>query len=510
MKLQTKSTRSRLFWVGAAVLTYLFLLLLSRGFVTSGDDWYFSARDTGEGFWKALEAGYYSAAGHYVSVNGRLLGNAFSRFFGTNDMVRELCRCAIILVILLQLCKTAKIKNLPLYLMALMLTVALPSDIYAQSYAWAAGFFNYVPPLMMILAYILRAERVLRGEKDTVLWGLAMLPLALSCQLFVENVTVGVCMLSAGVLVWHLIRTRKLSWSLTGFFLGAAIGCAIMFSAPGYANINNEGYRQVSATFEELMKVLKSNFAFITMYLTERNWSVIAPLTVLSICLLMTAKPEKGSGRFLRTFALTGLMVCPVWFYANRQLLKTLSYSEWVTELSFWLDIAFNLLYLLAVLTAALLGLRDKARVRLAVLCVAAVPMIFGPLVMVNPIGPRCMYIPYMLLVGILLIFAADLAERFDAAALRKLTVPVAALTCCVLAVYLWTAVWNGHCEQVRLTQIEKAMAQGASTVELPSYPYTAYVHNGNGGAIRYYYYYETPCDLEFQYINHQDWYLSK
>ena len=79
-----------------------------------------------------------------------------------------------------------------------------------------------------------------------------------------------------------------------------------------------------------------------------------------------------------------------------------------------------------------------------------------------------------------------------------------------MLAVYLWTAVWNGHCEQVRLTQIERAMAQGASTVELPSYPYTAYVHNGNRGAIRNNYYYEKPCDLEFQYINHQDWYLSK
>ncbi len=510
MKLQTKATRSRLYWAGAVVLTYLFLLLLSRGFVISSDDWFFTSRTMDEGLVQALKNGWANAIGHYRGTNGRLLGNGLSKALGCSEFWREIVRCGIILVILLQLVRTAKIKGPLMYMMALMLTVALPADIYAQSYAWAAGFFNYVPPLMMILAYILRAERVLAGERDTALWGLAMFPLALSCQFFVENVTVGVCLLSAGVLLWHLIRSRKLSWSLAGFFLGAVLGCFIMLSAPGYSNVNQEGYRQVSATFEELMVVIKSNFSTITLYLTERNWFVVVPLTVLSACLLMAAKPEKDSGKFLRSAALTCLMACPVWFYANRQLMTVLSYSEWVTELAFWLDICFNLLYLLAVLTAAVLGLQDKSRLRRAVLSIAAVPMVFGPLVVVTPIGARCMYIPYMLLVCILLIFAAELTERCPADRKKLLIAPVALTTACVLSVYLWTAVWNGHCEQVRISQIEKAMAAGETSVVLPSYPYGAYVHNGNGGAIRYYYYYEVPCDLEFRYILHEDWYRTK
>ena len=505
-----KTKRTAALSAVVVMLTFAFLLLLSRGFVTSGDDWYFSALDTGEGLVNAFKAARHNAYRHYLSLNGRLLGNGASRFFGTNDVLRELGRCSIILVILLQLVRTAKIKSMVMYMAALMLTVALPADIYAQSYAWAAGFFNYVPPLMMILCYILRAERVLDGEKDKVWHGILMALLALSCQLFVENVTVGVCMLSGGVLLWHLIRTRKLSPSLLGFFLGAVVGCIIMFAAPGYANVNNEGYRQVSSSFSELMKVIKTNFTDITMYLTERNWAVMAPLTAVSAALLFGAKPRKGSTGLLCSAALAALMICPVWFFANRQLLKTLYYSEWVTELSFWLDVGFNLLYLLAVLTAAVLGLRDQTRLRRAVLCIAAVPMIFGPLVVVTPIGPRCMYIPYMLLVCILLIFAAELSERCSPDLLRRATAPVALMTACVLTVYLWTAVWNGHCEKVRISRIEQAMEAGAASVELPSYPYTAYVHNGNGGAMRYYYYYETPCDLEFLYIPHQDWYTGK
>lgn len=507
MKLEIRPTRRRLLSAGVVVLTFCFLLLLSQGFVTSSDDWYFTSRTMDENLGDALVAGFHSARGHYVSTNGRLLGNAMSAAFGCSEFWREIVRCGIILVILLQLCRMAKVKSLKLYAAALLLVVALPTDIYAQSYAWAAGFFNYVPPLVMILGYIFRADRVLSGGRDNWLFGLGMFLMAFAAAFYVENVTVGLCLLSGGVMLWDLIARRKGSWSLCGFFLGAVVGCLIMFSAPGYSNINQEGYRQVSATFEELMKMVKSNFPLITMYLTERNWLVIVPLTGFSILTLVWAKAESVWLRRIRSAALLALMVCPVYFYAHHQILKTLSYAQWVAELSFWLDVAVNLIYLLAVLAAALLGLQDPVRRQRAVLCIAAVPMIMGPLVVVFPVGPRCLYIPYMLLVGLVLIFAAEIVQRHGWDRSRVLNIPIIATVACVLTVYLWVSVWNGHCEQVRTRQIDSAMKAGASTVELPSYPYGSFVHNGNGGAMRYYYYYETPGDLEFIFSNHADWY---
>lgn len=507
MKLEMRPTRRRLLTAGVVVLTFCFLLLLSRGFVTSGDDWYFTSRTMDESFLKALERGWANAAGHYRSTNGRLLGNGFSKAFGCSEFWREIGRCGIILIVLLQLCRLAKIRTLPMYAAALMLVVAIPPELYAQSYAWGAGFFNYVPPLVVIYGYLFRVDRLLDGKKDSALFGLWMLLLLLAGQLFVENVAVGMCLLTGGVLVWYLTVNRKLSWSLCGAFLGSILGCVIMFSAPGYSNVNQEGYRQVSATFEELMKVVKSNFAVITQYLTEDNWMIIAPLTALSLWLLLGSRTEKRWQKGLRNAATLALMICPVYFYAHYEILSTLAYAEWVAELGFWLDIAANLLYLLAVLTAVLMGLEDVNRKRLAVLSIAAVPAVFGPLVVVYPIGPRCLYIPYMLLVGLVLILAAEALDRVGEKAVRMLNIPVAATVACVLTVYLWVGVWNGHCEQVRTTQIENAMAAGASTVELPSYPYGSFVHNGNGGAMRYYYYYETPGDLEFIFINHADWY---
>ena len=510
MKLKPLSTRRRTLSALVVILTFCFLLLLSRGFVTSGDDWFFTSRTMDENLVEALQKAWANATGHYRGTNGRLLGNGFSKGFGCSEFWREIARCGIILTILLLICRVAKVRSGLMYAAALTLTIALPSDLYAQAYAWAAGFFNYVPPLVMILAFILRVDRLLEDGNDSLLHGVGMLLMAFACQLFVENVTVGMCLLSAGVLIWYLASAKKWSWSLSGHMLGSVAGCVLMLSAPGYSNVNQEGYRQVSSTLEDLMKVVKTNFPVITRYLTEQNWLVIVPLTALSLWLLVQFKPEKRLHRVLRSGAMVCLMVCPVWFYAYRSILSKQSYIEWLTELGFWLDIAGNLVYLLAVLCAVLLGIQDENRRRRAVLCIAAVPMIFGPLVVVYPIGPRCLYIPYMLLVCLTMILGCEWAGRCKAESLRLLRIPAMLAVCCVLVSYLWIAVWNGHCEQVRIRQIETAMAAGAETVELPSFPYADYVHNPNGEVMKYYYYYETAGDLTFQYIDYKDWYTHK
>ena len=160
MKLQTDRTRSRLLTAGVVILTYCFLLLLSRGFVTSGDDWFFTSRTMDESLAQALKNGWANATGHYRGTNGRLLGNGFSKSLGCSEFWREIVRCGMMLTILLLICRVAKLRDLTLYAVALTMFIALPKDLYAQAYAWAAGFFNYVPPMIGILLYILRVGRL--------------------------------------------------------------------------------------------------------------------------------------------------------------------------------------------------------------------------------------------------------------------------------------------------------------------------------------------------------------
>ena len=81
-----------------AVLSYCLLLMLSYGFPVSGDDWTFSPERLGS--YTVLDPfvrGYEVSLHHYLTTNGRLLGNFLVTFAMFSKVVRELLRCGIIL-----------------------------------------------------------------------------------------------------------------------------------------------------------------------------------------------------------------------------------------------------------------------------------------------------------------------------------------------------------------------------------------------------------------------------
>lgn len=55
MKLETRGSRQKILSAVVIILTFCFLLLLSKGFVTSGDDWFFTSRTMDENLLEALQ-----------------------------------------------------------------------------------------------------------------------------------------------------------------------------------------------------------------------------------------------------------------------------------------------------------------------------------------------------------------------------------------------------------------------------------------------------------------------
>lgn len=504
-KLRFLSKRSIL----VLILTYAFLLLLSRGFVVSGDDWFFSSRTMDESLPEALLAGYRCAKDHYFSTNGRLIGNALSMFFGCSEFWREIVRCGIILMILIQICRLGQIRSISMYCVALLLLIALPADIYRQCYAWAAGFFNYVPPLLLILSYFFLYEKESERKSNYRAFVFAFFLTGLCTQFFVENISIGMFLLSVGVLVWERRCRGKWSVPLFAHLIGCFIGCIIMFAAPGYSNVNVEGYREVSGSLGELLHTIRLNFTNITMYITERNWTIIIPLTALSLILMLEEQPGPGFARYLHRGVILCLFLCPVWFFANYRILRVMSYSGWIKKLSFLVDLVVNILYLASISITGALCLRDSVRKRRAMLCVAAIPLVLMPLAVVSPIGPRCMYVPYMLMVCLILLFAAELFSRHRFPEGFSLRIPVILVTVLVLTSYLWIAIWNGHYENIRIREIRTAMEQHAEIAVIPNYPYMEYVHSPNANALRAYYYYRNPGDFKAEFVSNEDWYLN-
>lgn len=487
--------------------SYLFLLVLSYGFPVAGDDWFFTTRYQNEGIWDAIQRGIAISRVHFFSTNGRYLGNAFSAIFGCSDLWREVFRCGIVLGILLLLCRFCGIRRGVPYVAMLALLVALPARIFSESYAWAAGFFNYVPPALLMLAYFLAIDPLADREyRDHGYQFPLLLLLGLCTQFFAEHVTVAVCLLSVLLWIGYLAYARRCSWKLTGYTLGALAGAVLMFCAPGYRNIGEEGYRTISQSASDLMAVVQGNFLKITGCLTEDNWGVIGLLSAACIALLgRGVKQCRGRSQKLRILTLLLVTVPLVFFYANQHILDAFQYKPAMSQLTFALDVICNLAYLWGLVQTVFLCINSPQAKRRALLLLLAAVLVLAPLLVVTPIGPRCLYVPDVFLIGLFFILAGEVvrAGHMEKSALRW---PVLAVACSVLLCYLWMMVWNGHAETVRVRYTEEKLSQMATEITLPSYPYSAYIHGGDSGTIHQYYFHAVPGDVTFYFVPYEVW----
>ncbi len=506
LSLQIRRPRSRYVFLLLAV--YLFLLLLSYGFPVSGDDWFFTARTQNMTLLDAIRQGISTARQHYMTTNGRLLGNFLSGMLGCSKPLRELVRCAILLGVFAGVCRACGIQKLYGILTALALTLALPAEVFAQSYAWAAGFFNYVPPVLLLLVYLHMAARQIMDENAdsfSMLRCVQFLLLGLSTQLFVENVTIGVCLLSGAICIVLRVRRGRFDARLAGHFAGALLGAALMFLAPGYRNIGHEGYREMAGSVSGLLAVMQQNIPIITHTLFEDNWLIIAPLSALCALLLCRARPASKRAAHAKCAGLTLLALSPAFFYCNQKILLEMAYNRHVFWLSLSLDVVFSLGYLCALVIALCVGVSDRAVKVRSLLFLGAAALLLLPLLVVHPIGPRCLYPMHMLLVCVLLCIGRNCLHQTPQAACA-LRWPLALAACALLCGVLWITFWNGRTQDLRSAYIEQQMAQGATQITLPGYPYAQYVHEGESQKMGQYYYYDSPNDITFSFVPYSRW----
>ena len=165
-----------------------------------GDDW----------FREALGASLHNpidllreVASRWATVNGRILGNILSYSAGSRPLPREGMRALFILALAWLLSDVARLEGWPGLLWCGALVLSLPQGMFAQIYPWAAGFFNYVPPVVMLLACLELVRPVLDGSPLEEHPGrcAALFLLGFGQQLFVENNTLYALCASAVLLV---------------------------------------------------------------------------------------------------------------------------------------------------------------------------------------------------------------------------------------------------------------------------------------------------------------------
>lgn len=488
-------------------LTYIYLLVMSYGFPVTGDDWFFTTRFQNEGFLEAIKRGITISWQHAISLNGRYFGNALSGIFGCSDILREVFRCAIILGIILAVGKFCKVRDIYLYLITLILVIALPASIFSQTYAWAAGFFNYVPPVLFLLLFLVNIAPLYEEKPLDDKWyhAVALFLIGIGSQFFVENITVAVCLLSVTIFLGYLIKYKKFSWKLVGYLLGTLFGGILMFLSPGYRRVGVDGYREVPRGIKEMFTTAVKNFSVVSKYVTEDNWLIIGILTILCLYLLYKIKAQNQKEKHFKLFGFTALCIPVLYFYIYQNILARMTYRSYVLKLTFVLDVFANAVYLLGILLTVKFSIKDKKVQNKAFICIISILFLIMPLFLVSPIGPRCFYITYILMTCLVIQIINYIRDTY----LKDLTcckIPIILGTFAILLAYLWVMVWNGHAETLRVQYTEEQIQKHATEIVLPSYPYPEFIHGGNSPTIEQYYFYKKPGDIKFVFIPYEKW----
>lgn len=484
------------------LLSYVFLLIMSYGFPIVGDDWYFTPRSENKySIFDPFVMGWKTASHHYITTNGRLLGNFLVKFTAFSKVVREFVRCGIILGIILctyYISGAEKRSSSLMYLLTFTLLVAIPARIAAQTYAWSSGFFNYVPPTLCFMLYARYVQKVFCGpeRRSSVLWCLGLFLLGLAGSFFVENQTIAFCVLSLAVFVVDWIREKKLRLSLLLCFLGSALGCFIMFRAPGYHNVGQENYRSIPQNLSEILNVVKTNFETMSGYLTRSNNLVVHLLSLcgVAVCLRRYSKASPKLRRYLQV-SMAIYLCCPLFFYAEGNLFS---------RYHFIVDFGANAIFFLNLLLTGLLVLENKAEKFSVVFFTISFLLFISPLMAVHPIGPRNAYFfDVLLIVMTLTLLRSALSEL---TVIRPLRAAVCLACCLLLLGNLWVYYRNGKVETLRHQIVAEAMERGDKNVTLPTFPYNQYTFRSASRAISSHYYYKTRGDIKFQYISYSQW----
>lgn len=360
--------------------------------------------------------------------------------------------------------------------LAFSLVTLAPRGIWQQVYAWGAGFVNYLLPMAGLLLLL----ELLRRERPPLP---ACLLLSFACCLFLEPVTILLC-LGGLAYAGYTLRWEK-DRRAVGLVcaLGAAAGTAVMFTHPGYTQVGSDT-RAVG------LELIQRNLTVIMTDTLIRPAAVTALISVLLVWLLR----QQGS-----TWRPWAAMLVPIHLVCIADTLRDCfhAYNSYTTK-------RLLLACVLAVIWLLLLAQWRGGRVRTQVIWVIlALCALNGPLLVVSPVESRNLFPSYVLLI----IAAALLWSEAKGQGLPSVK---GAWFPGLLACLLLIGVYGVNCAvyHQRLDLARTQAAQGAEEVTLPILPFSGWAVNEQQwkGDICYLAYRETPWDVTFHFVPYREW----
>lgn len=527
-------------WVVRTWVVWLLLgvvvLSLSPLFPPTGDDWRrIDFSDHTPSGYLVLSQPYY--AGH----NGRVLGNLLSYALMEPWWLRGLVRAVTMVGLAWAVHRVVGSRTAWGAFLCGAGVLLVPVPVFREAVVWSTGFFYYLPPMVGVVLLVGTLAGRWPGERHAGRrWtGVATALIGAATCLFMEPVMVAALVLALGGLLATLARRRRPSWPLVGWAVGTVTGAVVMLASPGLRH-NLSGEDDYYGTIgEALLGTAVVNYSSVTRSFVL---SSVLALGLVLLAGLIHGVRALGRGRpvtggllvagvvvvgvyaVVRAVWLSGSLVCEDHRLAGCDL-PALGLDLVVTVLLLGVVAATGLLATAptaptVTATAGLPGTTPPAaglpptapttrrdiwqRDRTAwVGLFVATLLLLGPLLLVQPIGPRNVYGPLVTVVAMAVITLrpwVDGEVRGGRSVVTDLRVALAVGTAVwlgLVGVVQWT---NAQVAAERVAILEEAVAEQRDEVVLPPFPHPDWVHGPDDSKMGHHYYREDRGDIAIRF----------
>ncbi|HDP4250562.1 TPA: hypothetical protein P6O69_001866 [Staphylococcus aureus] len=413
----------------------------------------------------------------FASLNGRYIGNIFEIIAVHVSWLRWLSYGLISMGIIWMIMHITRCKAwTSYYLLAFSLMLILPSAIYADTYGWFAGFYNYATSTLIslfIIYYCINA--IIYKEKQPVSVTVLFYVLCFFGQLFMENVTLFHCIILILAFLYEFTANRTLNYKLLFSFMIATIGTIIMFSNPNYRKILFEGseYQQVSnnqGIFSKFAEMISTSLPYGVIF---SQIIILSMIAALIIYILLRSDRYVHLTILKRRIIMIGFITLPLYYllFYNQFLLN----KNTDIGLVGFVNVIVCGYFAFSIFVGIYLSINDrKTQITLYSLLIA-ICVSASTLVIVTPIEPGNFLIVYTIHVIILIILLKEFRKY------KSINVNFIKGASLVLAVIYLSAFIYVHYEHEKRVQLLKQQIkdhprQEVYTVE--SLPFEHYMHH--------------------------------
>lgn len=420
--------------------------------------------------------------------NGRLLGNMLIHFILQSASFRMIFQTFIVFFLWWLTCKTIQKDAWDVFPLGVVLFLAISPAIFGEVYLWSSAFANYIPGIicMFLAASIVK-------KKNGTIWNIVLLIISIAGQLFVEHTSLINLVYSLCVLIYYVKTDVDKSKKITSivWFIGTVIGIGIMFLIPQIFYVPNEWetYQKININniHDLVISVIANGMQISGIYLQN-----VFALVSLGIFLIIVAKPKRTAKGVLILSPIYGFVVS---YFIN---------EAWKETLCGALNLLILLLYLAAVILSIVQSkeLNGKNESLFFIgMCMFSVL----PLLIVYPIGPRCIFHSYVFLVLAILSLYSYNSDRIDEE-LNKIIIIFSIFGACIfvggLAIHFHEV---GEIDKMRLEYTQSKVEEGAKKIYIPKIS-SIYVKDNIEWSYGQVFYQEEKQDIEFEFIDYLVW----